>query len=122
MQKRILQERIRGNRMKKIIFLEGLPGVGKTTIANNIKKIDRPGIHVVDEIIKEDIINNVSDDEKDYMINDEMKITKYEDGIIVIDRGPISTLSYNQARNIIDENFDSKPVIEWFKSVEYIYK
>ena len=51
-----------------------------------------------------------------------MKITKYEDGIIVIDRGPISTLSYNQARNIIDENFDSKPVIEWFKSVEYVYK
>lgn len=108
--------------MKKIIFLEGLPGVGKTTIANSIKKIGRPDVHVVDEIIKEDIINNVSDNEKDYMINDEMKIKKYEDGLIVIDRGPISTLSYNQTRKIIDEKFDANPVIEWFKSVEYIYQ
>lgn len=108
--------------MKKIIFLEGLPGVGKTTIVNNIKKIDDNNIHVVDEIIKEDIINKVSDDENDYMINDEMKIKKYNDGIIVIDRGPISTLSYNQTRKIIDATFDSEPVIEWFKSIEYIYK
>lgn len=108
--------------MKKIIFLEGLPGVGKTTIANSIKNMGRTDVHVVDEIIKEDIINNVSDDEKDYMINDEMKIKKYEDGVIVIDRGPISTLSYNQTRKIIDEKFDANPVIEWFKSVEYIYK
>ena len=48
--------------MKKIIFLEGLPGVGKTTIANSIKNIGRTDVHVVDEIIKKDIINNVIDE------------------------------------------------------------
>lgn len=108
--------------MKKIFFLEGLPGVGKTTIANSIKEKGIANVHVVDEIIKKDIINNVSDDEKDYMLNDELKIKKYDEGIIIIDRGPISTLSYNQARKIIDENFNAKPVIDWFKDVEYIYK
>lgn len=107
--------------MRKIVFLEGLPGVGKTTIANAIKKINMKNVHVVDEIIKEDIINRVSDDENDYMLNDEMKISKYSDGLIVIDRGPISTLSYNQSKAIIDTSFDEEPVVEWFKKVQYIY-
>lgn len=107
--------------MKKIVFLEGLPGVGKTTIVNKIKFLKIPNVYVVDEIIKEDIINRVSDFEKDYMINDEMKINKYNEGIIIIDRGPISTLSYNQTRNIIDCKFDSSPVINWFDTVKNVY-
>ena len=107
--------------MKKIIFLEGLPGVGKTTIANNIKQLVNVNIHVVDEIIKKNIINTISDEETDYMKNDEMKIKTEFDGIIVIDRGPISTLSYNQARSIINSKFDAQPVIKWFNKIKKIY-
>jgi len=107
--------------MKKIVFLEGLPGVGKTTIANSIKKLNLDNVYVVDEIIKEDIINRVSDFESDYMENDEMKLNKYNEGLIVIDRGPISTLAYNQTKKIIDNNFDSQPVLDWFESVKDVY-
>ena len=108
--------------MRKIVFLEGLPGIGKTTICNTIKSMNLDNIHVVDEIIKEDIINHVSDDENDYMINDNMKIDKYHDGLIIMDRGPISTLSYNQTRNIIEDGFDPTPVLKWFETVKDVYK
>lgn len=39
--------------MKNIIFLEGLPGVGKTTIVNAIKKLNTKNVYVVDEVINE---------------------------------------------------------------------
>lgn len=107
--------------MKKIIFLEGLPGVGKTTILNKIRDLNLKNVFIVDEIVKEDIKNRVSDDELDYMINDEMKINMFDDGIIVMDRGPISTLAYNQTKNIINEKFDKEPVINWFESIKNVY-
>lgn len=108
--------------IKKIIFLEGLPGVGKTTIVNNIKNLKLKNVFTIDEIVKEDIKNRVSDNEKDYMENDDMKIMlTNKNGIIIMDRGPISTLSYNQARNIIDKNFDKNMVEKWFEKIQNIY-
>ena len=88
--------------MKKMVFLEGLPGVGKTTIVNEIEKLNLPDVFTVNEIIKENIINLTPQDQTDYILNDEMKIQKHCKGLIVIDRGPISTLSYNQTRRLID--------------------
>ncbi len=106
----------------KIVFLEGLPGVGKTTILNTIKKLKLKDVYTIDEIIKEDIKNRVSDSEKDYIINDDMKISMInKNGIFVMDRGPISTLSYNQTKNIIDKDFDKNMVEEWFEKVKNIY-
>lgn len=100
--------------MKKVIFLEGLPGVGKTTIVRSIKKLNIDNVHVVDEIInkveEKTPINQIS-----YFQNDEMKLAKYEKGLIIIDRGPISTLSYNMARSEIDKTFDAREAKEWFK-------
>ena len=34
--------------MKKIIFIEGLPNVGKTYLVNEIKKKNLQNVHVVD--------------------------------------------------------------------------
>ncbi len=104
--------------MKKIIILEGLPHVGKTTIVNKIKALNLNNVYTVDEIVKPEIIGKVSSDEKEYMLNDEMKLKKYNEGLIIIDRGPISTLSYNQTNAIIDENFDSQPVVDWFVKIQ----
>ena len=107
--------------MKKTIFLEGLPGVGKTTILNEIRNLNKKNVFIVDEIVKENIKNRVSDDELDYMINDEMKIKMFNDRVIIKYRGPISTLAYNQAKNIINEEFDKKPVVNWFESIRNVY-
>ena len=41
--------------MKKIIFIEGLPTVGKTYLINEIKKRNLQNIYVVDELINQNI-------------------------------------------------------------------
>lgn len=108
--------------MKKIIFIEGLPNVGKTYLVNEIKKKNLQNVYVVDEIINQDIKNAFVDSEDKFLKNDEMKVNKYNDGIIIIDRGPISTLVYNQVLHLIDNNYDIRYVENWFKQFLNIYK
>ena len=93
--------------MKKIIFIEGLPTVGKTYLVNEIRKKNLQNVYVVDELINPDIKNAFIDSEDKFLKNDEMKVNKYNDGIIIIDRGPISTLVYNQVLHLIDNNYDA---------------
>jgi len=107
--------------MKKYIFLEGLPGIGKTTIINYIKK-NYKNINVVDEIINKSILENNSFTEEDFIKNDEMKLNKYNEGIILLDRGPISSLSYSQVKQIIDINYDISKANKVFdKNKNYLY-
>lgn len=108
--------------MRKIVFLEGLPGVGKTTLIKKIKERNLANVYTVDEIVMESLKNVISNDENDYMKNDEMKINRYNEGLIIIDRGPISTLSYNQTNSIIDSNFDATPVKLWFENIKQIFE
>ena len=94
--------------MKKhrIIILEGLPGVGKSTITKSIINFD-PNIVPVNEIINEEIFDNVNLFQEMYFKNDNMKVQKARDSKkAIIDRGPISTFSYNQVRSILDKNFE----------------
>ena len=107
--------------MKRIIFIEGLPNVGKTYLINEIRKLNLKDVFVVDEIINDDINDVFTDSENKFLINDEMKVNKYNDGTIIIDRGPISTLVYNQVMHIIDDNYDPSKVEEWFKQFIDIY-
>ncbi len=108
--------------MKKIIFIEGLPTVGKTYLVNEIRKKNLQNVYVVDELINPDIKNAFIDSEDKFLKNDEMKVNKYNDGIIIIDRGPISTLVYNQVLHLIDNNYDASSVENWFKQFLDIYK
>lgn len=107
----------------KVIFLEGLPGVGKTTIVKKIESMNLDSVEVVHEIVNEKIYNCDELSQKDFINNDNMKLSRIDDNnkIIVIDRGPISTLSYNQARKICDNDFDSKDVLNWFETIKSIY-
>lgn len=107
--------------MKKIIFIEGLPTVGKTYLINYIKQKKLKNIYLVDELINPDINNPFTDSEDIFLKNDEMKISKYNKGTIIIDRGPISTLVYNQVLHIIDNNYDASYIEEWFKQFISIY-
>lgn len=106
--------------MKKIFFLEGLPGVGKSTIINYIANLNNDNIHTVNEIIIN--IEDKTPIEQDlFIMNDNLKINKYNDGIIIIDRGPISTLTYNIVKDELVENFSSKQVIDWFNTIKDIF-
>lgn len=107
--------------MKRYIFLEGLPGVGKTTIINYIKE-RYSNVNVVDEIINEVILKQTSFSEDDFIKNDEMKLNKYKDGVIIFDRGPISSLSYSQVKKIIDNNYDISKALKLFEKYRDIFK
>lgn len=102
--------------MKKIIFLEGLPGVGKTTIINYLK--DNYKIKTVDEIINDNSYDNRT---KYFLENDEMKFRLYDNDLIVIDRGFLSTISYEQTKSIIDSNYNCNEAVKWFEKYKKIY-
>ena len=104
----------------EIIFLEGLPGVGKTTIACAIKQKNIDGVHTVDEIIV-DLQEKTPVNQDIFIINDDKKINLYNSGTIVIDRGPISTLSYNETREMIDKSFSATNVKRWFENIKELY-
>lgn len=107
--------------MLKFIFLEGLPGVGKTTITNYIESLKLTNVHIVNEIENQDIINNINTNQNIYIENDNIKLSKYQEGIIIIDRGPISTLSYNETKNKLTKNPSLNEVTTWFNSIKDIY-
>lgn len=94
----------------KIILLEGLPMIGKTTIINYIKKLNIKDVYVVDELIT----NTKELNQKSFMINDIKKIRKYKSGLVIIDRGLISTLSYNEMLNKLGNNPYLVDVYKWF--------
>lgn len=102
------------NKFKKIVFLEGLPNVGKTSIANYIK-INFKNILVSDEIINPKILNNSSSiTQNDYLENDIMKFNRStcNNDILLVDRGFISTYCYNIAKSIIQEDYSNIDVIK----------
>lgn len=101
--------------MKKIVFLEGLPGVGKTTIIKKIKELNLKNVNAVDEIINPDILNSInSQNQNPYIVNDNMKINQFSEGLVLIDRGPISTFSYNIVKSHLNSDFSSEDVSKWF--------
>lgn len=103
--------------MKKIIFIDGLPGVGKTTLVNHIRAKNIVGVLSVEEIVNPKIKNNVNtkDGQDIYLENDVMKINKYDEGFIVIDRSPISTIAYNLTRKALDKSFTNINPVAWQK-------
>ena len=75
----------------KIVFLEGLPGVGKTTILQRLRE-KYPNINTVDELIFNKLFTNSVITQEDFMKNDDIKCIKAQSLNSVVDRGPISTL------------------------------
>ena len=94
----------------KIVVLEGLPMIGKTTIINYIKTLNIKEVYVVEELIS----STKELDQKSFMINDIKKMRKYKSGLVIIDRGPISTLSYNEMLNKLGNNPNLEDVYKWF--------
>lgn len=95
----------------KIIIFEGLPLIGKSTLINYIKNLKIKNVHCVEEIITKTKELN----QKSFMKNDIKKINKYKNGLIIIDKAFISTLSYNEMLNFLNENKEMQKVKEWFR-------
>ena len=101
--------------------MEGLPGVGKTTIINTIREKHLIDVFVVDEIVNEKSINGESLTEFDFIENDMLKFEKYSDGVVVLDRGPISSLSYSQVKKLLKVDYDiSKAEESFFKLKHFL--
>ena len=94
----------------KIVILEGLPKTGKSTLVSYIKELNIEGVHCVEELI----LDTKELDQDSFMKNDIAKINKYNDGLIIIDKGLISTLSYNQMLDELNGNPSLNQVQEWF--------
>lgn len=105
--------------MIKYIFLEGLPGVGKTTIINTIREKHLHGVFVVDEIVNEKILSGESLTEFDFIENDMLKFERFSDGVVVLDRGPISSLSYSQVKKLLKEDYDISKAEESFLKLKH---
>ena len=115
----------------KIVFLEGLPGVGKSTIAKTIKELKKDNVVVAEEI---ELFNPKRDNfhQDFYMKNDDFKFNKCIKGIknnldtiCIVDRSAISTLSYNQSKNIINLKYlvELESIEKWFeKYIEFFSK
>lgn len=103
--------------MKRIIFIDGLPGVGKSTLIEHIKAKNIVGVLAVEEIINPKIKNNINTPNAQdiYLENDLMKINKYDVGFIIIDRSPVSTIAYNLTRKALDKSFNNINPASWQK-------
>lgn len=103
---------------KRIIFIEGLPNVGKTTLVAALKNRGFASVPELPESIATLGAATRNDDQKVYMQNDmeKFRLAKAEHGMTLVDRGPLSTLAYNMARHALDKNYDVTPVVDWFGS------
>ena len=102
-----------------IIILEGLPGVGKTTLVNDLRS---QNIFCIDELPTTKIL---LDTQESFMQNDSQKVAEAQDSnekLIIMDRGPISTLAYSLTKHKIDKSFDFMPTVTWFTTMIPFYK
>lgn len=105
---------------KKIIILEGLPKSGKTSIINYLSS---KGVDTVSEICINDndtVIHGDVDSQYFFIKNDDCKIKKcYNNSsiLVVVDRGPVSTLAYNLTKFGLDKKHNFFEVLDWFNSI-----
>lgn len=105
-----------------IIILEGLPSVGKSTI---VATLQARGITTVEEVIA-DTENHLDRQSQEFFMNsDTTKVSTAiaaEKALVVMDRGPISTLAYNLTKHKIDKSFDFMPSVTWFTTMIPFYE
>ena len=104
-----------------IIFFEGLPGAGKTSVANVLSKT--PGnFLVVPEIIYKKRFPKYhnSKNQRYFFENDENKLERaikisQEGKVAIVDRSPLSTYTFNYTKSILNNEPVSENVEKWFE-------
>lgn len=102
----------------RIVVLEGLPGVGKSTLIQMLRARGVVCIDETDGIEKDHKIDGNAAAQIVFMKNDLQKIktARSQTGrLIVMDRGPMSTLAYNLVKHKLSNTFNFMPVVTWFE-------
>lgn len=104
-------------RSPEIVYFEGLPYSGKTTLIRQISA-EYPDIFTaIDEYIHPDLLKGVDiDDQRVFMENDELKYQVARDSgrRCLVDRGHLSTVLYSHAYSRIKGDQDLSYVDEWY--------
>ncbi len=104
-------------RSPEVIYFEGLPGSGKTSLTRQIAS-DHPQVFMsVDEYVHpEKNVEANFDDQRFFMENDELKyqMARESGRRCLVDRGHLSTLLYTHAYNRIKGDRDLTYVDEWY--------
>lgn len=95
-------------------FLEGLPGSGKTSLSEVLKK----ELVSIDEILTPEKMTQYHNTQRQnyFLSNDESKINYALESnkSCFIDRGPLSTLFFNLCKFIVDDNHSPEKVLSWY--------
>lgn len=110
--------------MKIVIYLEGLPGSGKSSLVNKLIKQDSSKYVSVPEVIEEKkLVEKHNTFEQDFFLKNDS--VKYEMAMkiigkkhnVVIDRSPLSTYIFNILKSKKLQQPISKIIEDWFQEL-----
>jgi len=103
--------------MKRIFFIEGLPGAGKTSLLSALST----KYQVISEVLDRDHLSEKHNKtEQDFfMLNDERKLSEGQQatGTCFIDRSPLSTVFFNIAKFSLDIDHPISAVLSWYENI-----
>lgn len=106
-------------RKNKIIYIEGIPASGKSTLIESLSSKYNKDIDIIPEYINIDQGKKaeVSHDPDYFKKNDVIKwlmAAKSKKKLIFVDRGHLSTVIYNLAEFKISKKIESLKIIDWY--------
>lgn len=115
----MLADTVRKDQSKTVIYLEGLPRSGKTSLTHSLSARFPQTVSFVPEYLdaREAEEAYTNDDQLYFQRNDELKYYKARSSssaICLVDRGHLSTVIYNIARIKYKKSQDSKSIIDWY--------
>lgn len=103
--------------MKRIFLIEGLPGVGKTSLLSALSS----KYQVIPEVLDTDQLSEKHNKaEQDFfLVNDERKLRMGEQaiGTCFIDRSPLSTVFFNIAKFSTDIDHPIASILTWYEKM-----